>query len=278
MHWDGNDWVADTPPAARPASRVKRLAAAALEASLIAALTFGLIAGTAFAAKGSHGGGGGKGGGGSCTPAAPRVHVENTWAWGAWGSFGMAGQELQFQVSVSNYDVGCGSSTFVVSVSAPDGFSVSLPTNTVSLGSSKTAYLSAWVTSSAGAGDGDYPIVATATRSGTSATSGTFTSYYRVYSSDSAGPTLYFPSPGDGAVLASGSTNIGVSARDDHAVKTVKIYVDGDLKASVACDDISYSCTLTYGWSATSGQHTATYQSSDWMGNVSDLTATFTVN
>jgi hypothetical protein len=46
----------------------------------------------------------------------------------------------------------------------------------------------------------------------------------------------------------------------------------------VACDDISYSCTLTYGWSATSGQHTATYQSSDWMGNVSDLTATFTVN
>lgn len=59
--WNGNGWVADTPPAPKPSSRARRIAAAMLEASLITVLTFGLIAGTAFAGKG---GGGGKPGGG----------------------------------------------------------------------------------------------------------------------------------------------------------------------------------------------------------------------
>jgi hypothetical protein len=65
MHWNGNEWVGNAPPpATKPASRAKRIAAAALEASLITALTFGLIAGSAFAAKG---GGGGHRGSGSTT-------------------------------------------------------------------------------------------------------------------------------------------------------------------------------------------------------------------
>ena len=67
-YWDGTKWVADTPPVPKPASRVKRIAAATLEASLVVALTFGLIAGSVFAAKGGDrgkpGGGGGGGGGG----------------------------------------------------------------------------------------------------------------------------------------------------------------------------------------------------------------------
>ena len=63
-YWDGTKWVADTPPVPKSASRVKRIAAATLEASLVTALTFGLIAGSAFAAKGGNGGGGGKPGGG----------------------------------------------------------------------------------------------------------------------------------------------------------------------------------------------------------------------
>jgi hypothetical protein len=77
MQWNGNKWEGvDTRPAAvtpaKPDSRAKRIAAAALEASLITALTFGLIAGSAFAAKGSHGGtgGGGRHGGGSGTLSA----------------------------------------------------------------------------------------------------------------------------------------------------------------------------------------------------------------
>lgn len=69
--WNGTEWVANAPPVARPASRAKRLAAATLEASLITALTFGLIASTAFAARG-----GGKpsgGGGGGTISLAPLV-------------------------------------------------------------------------------------------------------------------------------------------------------------------------------------------------------------
>jgi hypothetical protein len=58
--WNGYEWVADTPPttAAKPEGRVKHVAKAVLEAGLITALTFGLIAGSAFAAKGANGGGG----------------------------------------------------------------------------------------------------------------------------------------------------------------------------------------------------------------------------
>jgi hypothetical protein len=66
-YWDGTKWVADAPHNRKPASRMKRIAAATLEASLVTALTFGLIAGTAFAGKGGNSGkpGGGGGGGGS---------------------------------------------------------------------------------------------------------------------------------------------------------------------------------------------------------------------
>ncbi|MGH2837414.1 MAG: hypothetical protein ACRDJY_03585, partial [Thermoleophilaceae bacterium] len=62
-YWDGTKWVADTPPVPKSASRMKRIAAATLEASLVTALTFGLIAGSVFAAKGGNRGGGSGGGG-----------------------------------------------------------------------------------------------------------------------------------------------------------------------------------------------------------------------
>jgi hypothetical protein len=56
--WNGTEWVSETaevaeaPPAPERPSHMKRLAGAAAEGALIAALTFGLIAGSAFAAKG----------------------------------------------------------------------------------------------------------------------------------------------------------------------------------------------------------------------------------
>jgi hypothetical protein len=69
-YWDGSQWVADTSPPPKHPSRVKRLAAATLEAALITSLTFGLIAGSAFAGKG---GGGGKPGGGGHTSGGGTV-------------------------------------------------------------------------------------------------------------------------------------------------------------------------------------------------------------
>jgi hypothetical protein len=82
--WNGHQWEGvDTHPAAatsaKPESRTKRLAAAALEGALITALTFGLIASTAFAGKGGthgrSGGGGGSTGSGTITLAP--VVVDN---------------------------------------------------------------------------------------------------------------------------------------------------------------------------------------------------------
>ena len=66
--WNGREWVADSPPAedVKREGRAKHVAKALLEASLITALTFGLVAASAFAAKPTGGStGGGKHGGGS---------------------------------------------------------------------------------------------------------------------------------------------------------------------------------------------------------------------
>jgi len=55
--WDGSNWVTEAPRATdvKPKGRVRRLAAATLRASMITALTFGMVAGTAFAGKGGGG-------------------------------------------------------------------------------------------------------------------------------------------------------------------------------------------------------------------------------
>ena len=73
--WNGREWVDERPPATdvKREGRVKHVAKAVLEAGLITALTFGLIAGTAFAAKG--GGGGGKHGSGGNTTGTSTLTV-----------------------------------------------------------------------------------------------------------------------------------------------------------------------------------------------------------
>jgi hypothetical protein len=67
--WNGREWVDERPAAAetKPEGRAKHVAKAVLEASLITSLTFGLIAGSAFAGKPTSNGAGGKHGGGGST-------------------------------------------------------------------------------------------------------------------------------------------------------------------------------------------------------------------
>ena len=235
----------------------------------------------ALAAKG--GGGKGHGGGGStgtsCTKAAPRASVDNTWAWASKGSWGMPGQKLTYAIDVFNNDVGCGSTSFAVDVSAPDGFDVSIPTNTITLASASTGYIWASVTSPASAADGDYALTATVRRAGSSDPSGTDKSYYKVYSSDSTAPKLFWENPKEGATVTGRSVNVGFGSSDDHAVKRLEISLDGTQVASVLCDNISSGCQASYAWSIgrARGQHTAIYRSSDWMDNVASETVTFTV-
>src|SRR5205823_1231194 len=138
------------------------------------------------------------GGAASCTQNAPAVSFENEYQRGVPGSYGLPGQKLTYAVRVVNTDIGCGSSTFAVSLSAPDGFTVSMPTSTINLSSGSSDYVFANVTSPSGSPDGDYPLSATATKSGTATPATSGSSYYKVYSSDSAAPWFDWSNPWDG--------------------------------------------------------------------------------
>jgi hypothetical protein len=236
----------------------------------IATILATVATGAAMAGKSSSG----------CTPNAPRASIDNTSAWATPGSWGVAGQQLTYAIDVFNNDVGCGSSSFVVTLSAPDGFSVSMPSSTITLNSASTGYAWAYVTSPATAADGSYPLTAMVGRVGSSGSASSGTSYYRVYSSDTVAPKIYWTNPSDGGALSGRSTYVGFSSSDDHAVKKLDLSIDGVSVGSRLCDNISYDCQVSYKWSLrrVRGQHTATYTSTDWMGNVATQTATFTVN
>jgi hypothetical protein len=190
----------------------------------------------------------------------------------------MPGQQLRYAIDVFNNDIGCGSSTFTVRFSAPDGFSVSMPTSTITLNSASSGYAWAYVTSPTTAADGNYPLTVTVERVGSPSPAAT--SYYKIYSSDTVAPKMYWTNPSDGGALSGRTAYVGFASSDDHAVKQLDLYVDGISVASTLCDNISYDCQLSYKWSIrrVRGQHTATFKSTDWMGNVAAQTATFTVN
>jgi hypothetical protein len=251
----------------------RRIAHAAWLVALVLAL---ILVPAALAAKGGHGGGNG---GGTCTQKTPGIAIDNNWQWGQSGSWGLPGQTLTYAINVINYDIGCGSSTFNVSVSAPNGFSVSIPTS-ITLQSSSSTYVFAKVTSPSVIADGDYPLTVAVQRSGTSNSTASATSYYKVYSTDTVAPLLYWPNPADGTTISGGSYQAIVSSSDDHAVSKIELYIDNVYRSTALCDDIAYECQLVYklSLSGLQGQHTATFKSYDWMGNVGVLTSTFTVS
>jgi hypothetical protein len=220
----------------------------------------------------------------SCTPRNPGVAVNNTYAWAQWGSYGTAGQQLTYAANVINYDIGCASSTFTLTATAPTGFSVTIPTSTITLKTASQGYVYATITSPNPIADGDYPLNFTVTRSSPTASSGSGTSYYKVYSSDTAAPSLYFPAPYDGAVISSRkgakTYNFQIEANDNRSVKNIDTYIDGNRVASYACQDIAYSCGSTYQWPlrGQTGAHTAMFKAYDWFGNVGTYNANFSVN
>jgi hypothetical protein len=249
-------------------------------AAQIAALVLGLaLVPAAFGARVADGGS--KGATSGCTQSAPRASIDNTWAWGSPGSWGLPGQQLKYAIDVFNNDVGCGSSSFVVTFSAPSGFMVSMPSSTITLSSASSGYVWAYVTSPSTAADGNYPLSVSVQRAGsTSPAASSGTSYYKVYSTDTVAPKLYWENPTGGGALSGRTTYVGFTSSDDHAVKKLDLSIDGVSVASTVCDDISSDCQVSYKWSIrrVHGQHTATYRSTDWMGNVATETATFTVN
>jgi hypothetical protein len=233
-------------------------------------------------AAGATGGGKGKprgGGGRTCTPNPPGVSVDNNWAWSQTGSWGLRGQQLTYALQVRNYDVGCSASSFVVTAAMPNGFSVSM--RRTPSASSRRRRLPVAVRHLADhgrrrrlsaeihghAGRNLQPVVV-------------LHEPLKVYSSDSVAPTLYWPSPGDGATITGRSYNVAVSANDDHAVKRIELYLDNPNApvSTTTCDDVPYTCQLIYSWSTTAGQHWAKFVAYDWLGNHSEMLARFTVS
>jgi hypothetical protein len=168
-------------------------------------------------------------------------------------------------------------------MSAPSGFSVSIPTNTIALKSASSGYLWAYVTSPSAIANADYPLTVAVIRAGASAPAAptaSATSYFKLYSADSLAPTLFWSNPWDGAAISGRSYNVTVSSSDDHAVKMIDLYIDNAYVSTTVCDDISYTCQFVYKWSLrrAQGLHTATFESTDWMGNVGVLKVAFTVS
>ncbi len=159
----------------------------------------------------------------------------------------LPGQQLKYAIDVFNNDVGCGSSTFTVRFSAPNGFSVSMPSTTITLSSASSGYVWANVTSPATAADGDYPLTATLERATSSSPAAT--SSYKVYSSDTVAPKLFWTDPSDGGALSGRTTYVGFTSSDDHAVKKLEVSLDGVSVASALCDNISSDCQVSYKWS-----------------------------
>ena len=102
--WNGKEWVDAAPSATdvKRQGRAKHVAKAVLEAGLVTALAFGLIAGSTFAAKpsggsgGRHGGGGSTGGGsGTIALASPLVVDRNGNGTPNWGDV------VRFNISTS---------------------------------------------------------------------------------------------------------------------------------------------------------------------------------
>jgi hypothetical protein len=268
-------WV--TPEKARRSIYVTRntpnLRIALITAISVLVLALVPVASAAPPGGGGHGGGGNKG---SCTLRTPVVYVDNTFEWAKYGSWGTPGQTLKYAINVVNYDIGCGSSTFAVSVSAPSGFSVSIPTSSISLRSSSSGYTSANVTSPSVIANGDYPLTVRVQRTAPSNSTASATTYYKVYSTDTFAPMLYWPNPADGTTVSGNSYQVIVSSSDDHAVSKIELYVDDVYKSTTLCEGITYECQLAYKLSVGAGQHTATFKSYDWMGNVGVLTSNFT--
>lgn len=221
---------------------------------------------------------------GSCVRNTPLITMDNNYAWAQSGSWGYPGQQLSYFMQITNYDQNCTTDTFTVGITAPQGFTVSLPTNSVTVKSGGIGYLTGYVTSPTSVADGDYTITPTVVRNSTGVAGNSQNNFYKVYSSDTSNPTMFWNNPSEGQILSSkgkgsSSYNIQVSSSDDHAVKNVDIYLDGVLVNSTNCDDTTYICQAVYRWAVSkhAGSHTVLYKSTDWFSNMSQMTVHFSV-
>ena len=93
---------------------------------------------------------------------------------------------------------------------------------------------------------------------------------------------MFWANPGDGTSISGRSYNVSVASSDDHQLTKIELYIDNahSPTATNSCDGVAYRCQLFYKWAIrrVHGQHSATFKSYDYLGNVGALTVTFNVN
>lgn len=76
--------------------------------------------------------------------------------------------------------------------------------------------------------------------------------------------------PADGSAVSGRTTYVGFSSSDDHSVKELVVYLDNALVATKVLrrHHVRLSGVVQVVDRRVREPHTATYQSTDWMGNV----------
>lgn len=219
----------------------------------------------------------------TCQPREPRVRISALYAWNSDGLWATPGMPRNFPMGIVNND--CKQQTYTVSVQVPDGFTATLDKTEVTLdayGSSKlipSTTVNLNVSSQSSIADGDYPIIVTITSTTDPLMTASDTSYYKVYSSDTAAPRFGITNP-FGTIKASKRTNVIANVYDDHILKLVEFYIDGRLVYSHDCtEETLYFCQPYFVWDSTKavGDHTVLYKATDLFNNTSSTSVNFTV-
>lgn len=219
----------------------------------------------------------------TCTPNQPTVRTSASYSWAEEGQWATPGLPRNYPMGIINND--CVKQTYKISVEVPAGFIATLDKNEVTLdayGSSKlipSEIANLNVTSPSGIADGDYPITVNIVSTSNPEMRASDTNYYKVYSVDNVAPKFGVTNP-FGTIKASRQTNVIANVQDDHILKTVEFYIDGNLVYTRDCStETMYFCQPTYVWDSSKaiGSHKVLYKATDLFGNTSSSTVDFTV-
>lgn len=229
--------------------------------------------------------------GSDCEVNDPHISISNTYGWAQWGQWALPGDTVNYSVLFENRDVGakCDSTQFIVTPVLPSGFVVEEESKVVESQPIKRAYdtdrqyFRYPVVSSSDLPVGDYTIRFNVTRADNpSVVAATDTTLYRAYTEDSVAPEVYIGIPGDGYV-ADEKINAWAQVTDNRAMQKSEFYINGELvEARDAISTVSYRHSLIHSdWDPVRelgpGEYTVTVKGWDRVGNMSEVTETFTV-
>ena len=218
-------------------------------------------------------------GGAACSRVAPTVSVAPA------SQSAAPGGMLAYALTVTNNNTtACSSSTFNLAQTLPAGFSGSLASPSVVLGSGASANVGWNVTSATSSVDGSYTLTSDASESTVANTASVHAAYAVVTpiappppppATDTTPPTMTITNPAANAIVTGRNLTLSATATDASGVASVTFYVDGKLLATDTGTPYSANWNLR---KAAKGSHSIRVRALDTQGNASEQTITVTVN